>query len=283
MHMDISGLLPAQGLTLTAFGGAYLILLTNLLVAVGLFVSSRAFLVITPNLAAKRYGLYVVVVLMSLIMATALDNALLPIETAALQYAAVPHLAVLLAMHLWIYYKHEPWLIGLGASALIGAGVAVAVTAAISAEIHAAHWIAIGLLYGLVGNLWFHSVSTKRAFTRAASIYLPTKERQADPVDPQRPWLGWPQWFALIAASLGLAAINSMLRGSVVAEIPALQVLAESGLLLGVTALVCAVPAVTYWLAHKHWMPELTRFTWLVWLVVGFAFTYGNYLTGLRA
>ena len=28
-------------------------------------------------------------------------------------------------------------------------------------------------------------------------------------------------------------------------------------------------------------MPELTRFVWLVWIVVGFAFTYGNYLTTL--
>jgi hypothetical protein len=28
-------------------------------------------------------------------------------------------------------------------------------------------------------------------------------------------------------------------------------------------------------------MPELTRFAWLVWLVVGFAYTYGNFLNGL--
>lgn len=281
--MDISGLLPAQGLTLRAFGGAYLILLANLIVAVGLFLSSRALLVITPNLAAKRYGLYVVVVLLSLIVATGLENALLPTESPALQYAAVPHLALLLVMHLWIYYRHEPWLIGLGAAALIGAGIVVAITAAVSTQVHPAHWITIGLLYALVGNLWFHSISTKRAFTRAASIYIATKERQEGPISPQTPWLGLPQCLALVAASLALAAVNSVLRGRVVAEIPAVQVLAESAFLLGVTTLVCAVPAATYWLAHKHWMPELTRFTWLVWLVVGFAFTYGNYLTGLQA
>jgi hypothetical protein len=29
-------------------------------------------------------------------------------------------------------------------------------------------------------------------------------------------------------------------------------------------------------------MPELTRFVWLVWMVVGFAFTYGNILTRLH-
>ena len=37
----------------------------------------------------------------------------------------------------------------------------------------------------------------------------------------------------------------------------------------------------TYWFARKAWMPELTRFAWLAWIVVGFAFTYGNYLTSL--
>jgi hypothetical protein len=72
-----------------------------------------------------------------------------------------------------------------------------------------------------------------------------------------------------------------MLRGSGLAEIPAVQVLGSSAFLLSVTALVCAVPAATYWLAHKHWMPELTRFAWLAWLVVGFAYTYGNFLNGL--
>jgi hypothetical protein len=43
------------------------------------------------------------------------------------------------------------------------------------------------------------------------------------------------------------------------------------------------VPAAFYWRAHKNWMPELTRFVWLVWIVVGFAFTYGNILTSMYA
>ena len=42
------------------------------------------------------------------------------------------------------------------------------------------------------------------------------------------------------------------------------------------------MPAVSYWLSRKAWMPELTRFVWLVWIVVGFVFTYGNYLTNLN-
>lgn len=148
-------------------------------------------------------------------------------------------------------------------------------------EVHLAQWIALALLYALVIKLWLGSVSTKRAFRRAASIYVDTKEDGDARMAPQRPWLGLSQWLALIAASATLAVLNSLLRGHVVGDIPALEVLVEAVFLLGVTAMVCAVPAATYWFAHRHWMPELTRFAWLVWIVVGFAFTYGNYLTGL--
>jgi hypothetical protein len=52
-------------------------------------------------------------------------------------------------------------------------------------------------------------------------------------------------------------------------------------LLLGVTTAVSAVPAASYWLMRKAWMPELTRLVWLAWMVIGFAFTYENYLTRL--
>jgi hypothetical protein len=41
------------------------------------------------------------------------------------------------------------------------------------------------------------------------------------------------------------------------------------------------VPAISYWVTRKAWMPELTRFVWLAWIVVGFALTYGNYLSSL--
>jgi hypothetical protein len=71
------------------------------------------------------------------------------------------------------------------------------------------------------------------------------------------------------------------LRGRAIEEMPALEVAAESALLLGVTALICAVPAASYWLTRKAWMPELTRFVWLAWIIVGFALTYGNYLSSL--
>jgi hypothetical protein len=98
---------------------------------------------------------------------------------------------------------------------------------------------------------------------------------------PQKPWLGLAQWVGLIAASIALGVANSLLRGRGLEEIPAVEVAAESGLLLVLTIIVCAVPAVGYWLVRKAWMPELTRFAWLAWIVVGFTLTYGNYLNSL--
>ena len=124
-------------------------------------------------------------------------------------------------------------------------------------------------------------MSTKRAFVNASSIYIGSKETPDAATAPQRPWLGLPQWVALIVASVALGVANSLLRGRGFEEIPAVEVAVESGLLLVVTALVCAVPALSYWVARKAWMPELTRFVWLAWIVVGFALTYGNYLSSL--
>ena len=76
--------------------------------------------------------------------------------------------------------------------------------------------------------------------------------------------------------------MNELLRGSAIVAVPAVQVLTEAILLLAVPAVVSCIPATTYWLARKTWMPELTRFVWLVWLVVGFAFPYGNFLLSLE-
>jgi hypothetical protein len=279
--MNVSEVLARQGLSADAFGAAYFVLLGTLFLTSALFLLSRTFLVVTPNRASRDYGLYVVVVLVSIVVATVLENALLPDGAATLQYAALPQLTMLLIVHLWIYHKHEPWLVALGAAAVTGSAAALAIVAAVSKQIYLPHWLAAALLSCLLVYLWRHSISTKRAFVNAQSIYIESKEKRAKSIKPQKPWLGLPQWVALIAASIALAAINSMLRGSGLAEITAVQVLGSSAFLLSVTALVCAVPAATYWLARKHWMPELTRFAWLVWLVVGFAYTYGNFLNGL--
>jgi hypothetical protein len=138
------------------------------------------------------------------------------------------------------------------------------------------------VLSGLLVYLTRGAISTKETFIHANSIYASSKEGLDARVAPQTPWLGWPQWIALIAASAALALINALLRGDDIANIPAIAVAGESMLMLAVTMLVGAVPATIYWLAHRHWMPELTRFVWLVWMVVGFAFTYGNILTSMN-
>ena len=280
--MELTDFLAAQGVDLAALGAAYLFILGNVIATAAVFTLSRGYLVITPNLAAKHYGLYVVVVLISFILATVLENELAAQQVNSLQYATIPHLLVLLVIHLRIYYDQEPWIVALGASGTVGAVLLVALTSLLTDQIQLAHWMTLILLLSLLGFLWYYSISTKRGFVTADSIYINSKELAKEVVAQQRPWLGLPQWVALTCASLMLTTLNAILRGISITEVPAIGILTESGMLLAITTLVCAVPALTYWLANKNWMPELTRFVWLVWLVVGFAFTYGNYLTGLR-
>ena len=278
---ETTATLASRGITLASFGAAYLVLLANLIAAIGCFIAARSRLVISPNQAAKNYGLYVVMVLTTLGIATALENEIVR-DGAVLQYAAVPQILLIAMIHLWIYYDQQPWLIALGASANAGALVAVGVAAAFGAPIQVPHWVTLAVLAGLVVYLARSAISTKGAFMTATSIYAQSKERLDVRAAPQKPWLGLPQWIALVAASVILALVNALLRGDNIANLPAVSVAGESTLMLGVTAVIGAVPAVIYWLAHKHWMPELTRFVWLVWMVVGFAFTYGNILTSMH-
>ena len=271
-------LLLNRGITLAALGGAYLFLLGSFIAGAACYAASRAWLVISPNRAAQHYGLYVVVVLASLCIATVLENELVP-RTQALPYVALPHILAVALLHWRIYCVQEPWLVAAGTAAVAGAGVAAGAVAAGGAEIQAAQWVTLAVLTALLAYLAHQSISTKRGFVTAKSIYASSKEGGAARAAPQRPWLGLAQWAALLIASVILATVNSLLRGNGIDAIPAVAVAGESMLLLAVTAAVCAIPAMIYWLAHKHWMPELTRFAWLAWLVVGFAFTYGNYLT----
>jgi hypothetical protein len=206
----------------------------------------------------------------------------LPSGTATLHYVAVPQLLILLGLHLAIWRRQDPWLIELGAGAIaatIGVGTLLGLTTDL---VGPAYWIVLAVLAALLGFLWMKAVSTQRGFMTADSIYVRSKEALHASAAPQKPWLGLTQWAALITASVALAIANSLLRGTGLEEIPAVEVAAESGLLLLVTAAVCAVPAVGYWMTRKAWMPELTRFVWLAWLVVGFALTYGNYLGSLE-
>jgi hypothetical protein len=278
---DLSVALANRGVTLDALGAAYIVMLASAVAAFAAFLAARAYLVISPNRAAREYGIYVSVALTTLLVAMALENEILPQDAITLQYVAVPQLLVLIAIHFVISRRQEPWLIALGGASVAGTIVVTAIAGLATDLVRAAHWVTLLLLAGLLAFLWFRAVSTKRGFVTAKSIYLKSKETSDVQPAPQKPWLGLPQWVALCGASIALAVLNSLLRGSGLEQIPALDVAVESALLLAITAIVCSVPAASYWLARKSWMPELTRFAWLSWLVVSFAFTYGNYLSTL--
>ena len=274
-------LLADTGISLAALGVAYLALVTNAIIAAALFIVCRRKLVINPNKAGRDYGLFMAVLIAALLVAATLENEIS--HAATLPYVAFPHMLLLFAIHLWIYYRQEPWMIALGMSATAGLILMVAALG-YGGNIRLAHWVIAGVATGFLIFLWISSVTTKRAFVKSSStIYALSKEIDAETLIPQTPWLGLHQWVALVIASLTLATVNELLVGVGLAQIPAVEVLGQAGLVLAMTSLVSAIPAATYWLARKSWMPELTRFVWIVWLVVSFAFTYGNYLLRLQS
>jgi hypothetical protein len=278
---EFSLLLQSLGIDTAALGIAYLLALATVLLTTACFAAMRHYVVVSPNHWTRDYGTYVSLVLATLLIATGLENQLLPSGSATLYYAAVPQLLILLWVHLAIWRRPEPWLVALGAAATTATVVVAALAGLLTDFLRPAYWVALLMLAALLVFLWRQAVSTKRGFVKANSIYLRSKETLDAVTAEQKPWLGLPQWVALIGASVALAIGNSLLRGLRLEQIPATEVAAESGLLLLVTAVVCSIPAASYWLARKSWMPELTRVVWLAWIVVGFAFTYGNYLNSL--
>jgi hypothetical protein len=278
---DIASLFHDRGIDLAALGAAYLVLLATCVVALAAFCAARKLLVISPNRGTRDYGIYVSLALATLLIAVVLENESLPSGTATLHYVAVPQLLMLLGLHLAIWYRQEPWLVALGGAAAAATIVVGALLGLTTHLLGPAYWPGLLLLAALLGFLWRKAVSTQHGFMTASSIYIGSKETVGAAATPQKPWLGLTQWVALIGASVALAVANSLLRGRGIEQIPAVEIVAESALLLVVTATVCAVPAVSYWVSRKAWMPELTRFVWLAWIVVGFALTYGNYLNSL--
>jgi hypothetical protein len=278
---DLSTLFAVRGIDLATLGAAYLVMLATVALTAAAFYAARSTLVISPNRGSRDYGIYTSLTLAALLIATVLENESLPPDSATLHYVLVPQLVALLALHLAIWYAQEPWLVALGAAATT-ATIVVGTVLGIATDLSGpAYWIALLVLGALFAFLWWKAVSTQRGFLKARSIYLSSKESHGGAAAPQKPWLGLAQWVALIGASLGLGVANSLLRGRGLEEVPALEVAAASGLVLAGTALVCAVPAIGYWVTRKAWMPELTRFVWLAWIVVGFALTYGSYLNSL--
>jgi len=278
---DLAALFAERGVDLATLGAAYLILIATAALTVLAFYTARSQLVISPNRGSRDYGIYVSWALATLLIAIFLENETLPPGSATLHYAFVPQIVALMSLHVWISYRLEPWLVTLGASAAAATIAVGAMLGMTTSLVGPAYWVALSLLGVLLAFLWWKSISTRRAFVNASSIYLQSKETLGTAAAPQKPWLGLPQWVALIAASVGLGAANALLQGRAIEELPAVDVAAESGLLLAMTALICVVPAGTYWVMRKAWMPELTRFVWLAWIVVGFALTYGNYLSSL--
>jgi hypothetical protein len=278
---DWLALFTERGVDLAALGAAYLAFIFTCAVTAAVFYAARSKLVVSPNRSSRDYGIYVSLTLATLIVATVLENELLPAGGASLGYAAVPQIVALLGLHAAIWRRQEPWLVTLGASAAV-ATIAVGAVLGVGANVLGpANSAAVLTLVGLLVFLWVKAISTQRAFVKASSIYVGSKETVGAAAAPQTPWLGLTQWVALIAASVAVGVANSLLRGRGIEEIPAVEIAAQSGTLLAATAVVCAVPAVGYWLARKAWMPELTRFAWLAWIVVSFALTYGNYLNRL--
>ncbi len=275
----LSPLLVSRGIDLAALGIAYLVFLATGLLTAGGFVAARRYLVVSPNRWTRDYGIYACWLLTTLLIAIVLENELLPRGVATTHYVAIPQLLVLLGLHAWIWKRQEPSLVALGAAA---AAATIVLTAGLVLGTRlrgAAYGMTAVMLAMLLVLLWRQAVSTKRAFVRASSIYVGSKETLDETAAPQKPWLGLPQWVALIVASIALAIGNSLLRGAALEQIPAAEVATVSLLQMLTTAGVSAVPAAGYWLLRKTWMPELTRFVWLAWMVVGFAFTYGNYLS----
>jgi hypothetical protein len=278
---DFSAALDHRGVSFASLGAAYLVFIASCIATAALFSAARKHLVVAPNRQSRNYALYVIALLFAVLTATALENELSAAAVPTLRYVAYPQILFLLALHVWVASRTEPWLIQLGASSLVGSALVAGTAAAATESFRIAHGAALLVIAVLLGFLWYGAISTKRAFVSAASIYVRSKENLGAAVAPQKPWLGAPHCAALVAASVALAIANSLLRGHGLEEIPAVDVAVESGGLMLATTLVCAVPATTYWLARKAWMPELTRFAWLAWIVVGFAFTYSNYLTSL--
>jgi len=268
---DLIGLLHDRGLDLAALGGAYLVALATVAATIATFAAARHLLVISPNRGARDYGIYVSLALATLFVAIVLENETLPKGTATLHYAAVPQLLLLLGLHLAVWQRQEPWLVALGGSAAAATVLVGALLGLTTSLIGPAYWVAFALLTALLVFL----------FGTASSIYMSSKETLDAAAPPQKPWLGLTQWVALVAASVSLAVANALLRGRGLEQIPAVDIATESALLLLVTTVVCAVPAASYWLTRKAWMPELTRFVWLAWIVVGFALTYENYLSSI--
>ena len=202
--LDLSALLAERGFTLHALGGAYLFFLATLAAAAAVFAAARHLTVVSPNRGARDYGCYVTAALAVFSIATALENEMLPAGMARLHYALVPQVVVLLAIHVAIARRQEPWLVTLGAAACAGTVVIGFTTGLATGRLDLEYALSLVVLAALLARLWQTSVSTQRGFASARSIYVGSKETPGGKPAPQQPkplfWIAW----ALLGVSFGL-------------------------------------------------------------------------------
>ena len=182
--------LLSRGITLETLGLAYLGLWLSFLIGAIFFVILRANLVTSPNRSSRDYGLYASVLITTLMVAMVLENEILPVASLSLPYAALPQLLVIFVIHLWIYYRQEPWIIALGVASL-STTTLLAVGLLYAAQfVRPVHWFVLPLTAGLLIFAWVRCISTKRSFLKSSSIYASLARRTKPTMSaPRRP--GW--------------------------------------------------------------------------------------------
>src|SRR4051812_21535630 len=182
---DLTAAFAERGVDLATLGAAYLLMLATAGATAAAFLAARAYLVISPNRFARDYAVYVCAVLLTVLIAMVLENEILPPHMATLQYAAVPQIVILLVVHLTLARRHEPWLIALAAAALAGTMAVTALAGLATSLVQPAHWLALLSFAALLAFLWRKTVTTKRGFVTAKSIYVGSKESVDGEVTPQ--------------------------------------------------------------------------------------------------
>src|SRR5262245_56828403 len=138
---DFSVVLNDRGITFASLGAAYLIFLASCVVTAAVYSAARKQLVVAPNRQSRNYALYVIAVLLTLVVATALENELSRTAAPTLRYVAYPQILFLIALHVWVACRTEPWTIQLGASSLVGSALVAAAAAAATDSFRIAHGV----------------------------------------------------------------------------------------------------------------------------------------------
>src|SRR5688500_904244 len=114
---DLSTLFAERGIDLAALGAAYLILIATAALTVAAFYAARRLLVISPNRGSRDCRSDGWLTRAALLTATVLENEPLPARSAPRHYVVIPQILALTGLHVWIWYRQEPWLVALAGAA----------------------------------------------------------------------------------------------------------------------------------------------------------------------